>query len=148
MHYKRYIGVVFEKGETLPYPEGSERRRRLGMMTRAREDFGQVAPDQSQDVSGLTEAAGTIASVTKKERAMLPPTAARKYQTRESNTSIGHLMEDAEKRVRRYKRGDRWLAWRKRSKRVQTAKRLKAQKKQRKGKVAAKAARSGDTRGA
>ena len=148
MHYKRYVGIVFEKGETLPYPEGSERRRRLGMVTRARKDFGQETSAPIQDVSGLTEAAGTIASVTKNEREIVAPTAARNYQIRETNTSIGRVMEEAEKRVRRFKRGDRWLAWRKRSKRVQAAKALKAQKKQRKGKGAAKAARSGDTTGA
>ena len=94
----------------------------------------------------MTEAGGTIAGVTKLEREFAPPTAARRYQIRETNTSIGRLLETAGKNVRKYKRGDRWLAWRKRAKRVQTAKRLKAQKKQRKGKSAAKAARSGDTR--
>ena len=156
-HFKKYIGIVFNKGDTLPRPEGRAKDRRLKMVTKPRKDLSLPLPQvdskeqtEQQDISGLTpsSAAGTIVSVTKEQRAAQPPRFAKGYQIRESNVSIGRAVDKAGLRVRKFKRGDRWLAWRKRAKRVQASKQLKAQKKARKGKGAAKRAASGDTRNA
>ena len=152
MHYKRYIGIVFKKGDTLPRPEGRPRERRLGMRAKARKDL--PAPiiegdeGQEQDISGLVPAAGTLASVDQKTRAATPPKHVKGYQIRETNYSIGRAAERAGVKVRPFKRGNRWLAWRKRTKRIERVKAKKEQKKARKGKGAKKEAASGNLKGA
>ena len=152
LHWKKFIGVTLTKGEVLPRPEGRERSRRLGMVVKQRKDFGVEGQEvQQQDISGLTEVkegTGILAAVPVEERAKQPVKWTKGYQIRESNNSIGRVVDKAGLRVRKFRRGDRWVAWRKRNKRVQAAKALKAQKKARKGKGAARAARSGDLRGA
>ena len=149
-HYKRFIGIVFEKGDTLPWPTGKPRKRRLGMVARPRVDFpaaGDEAVDGREgDVEGLTEAGSTVTSLSKEERSQKPPTWSKGYQIRESNASIGRILDTAGKGIRKFKRGDRWLAWRKRAKRVEKSQEAKRQKKSRKGKGAERAAMSGDLR--
>ena len=150
MHFKRYIGIVFNKGDTLPRPEGRPKDRRLGMRARVRKDFPApiIEEEKQQDISGLTPAAGTLASVDQKTRRATSPKHVKGYQIRETNYSIGRAAERAGVKVRKFERGNRWLAWRKRTKRVERTKAKKAQKKARKGKGAKREAGSGNLKGA
>lgn len=77
-----------------------------------------TSAENTMEVSGLTEARGTLRQQDKETRAKVPAQAlvklSPKYQYRESNWSIGRTAERAGVKVRVYKRGDRFLAWRKR----------------------------------
>lgn len=124
-HKKRkFIGVVFERGESLPRPVGAPRRRRLGLVGRERELSTVAAPrtegegdEGGLEVGGLTEAHGTMRQQPKEVRAKVPDLKGMElrpgYQYRESNFQIGRAAERAKVQVREYKRGDRFLAWRK-----------------------------------
>ena len=129
--YRKYIGVVFERGGTLPSPPGRERRRRLGLVGRVRGGFGDegegvvaggggevevpVSEQRRRREGGgaglatLQQDVGTKAQVPLKPQLKL----SQGYQYRESNWSIGRAAERAGVKVREYKRGDRFLAWRK-----------------------------------
>ncbi|KAL9124892.1 MAG: hypothetical protein Q9217_005829 [Psora testacea] len=127
--YRKYIGLVFERGESLPRPEGRERARRLGLVKRERREFSTEAPsevpttevnvegEKRPEVGGIVEAQGTMRQQSKETRAKLPQQKQMKmsqgYQFRESNWSIGRAAERANVNVRNYRRGDRFLAWRK-----------------------------------
>lgn len=124
-HKKRkFIGVVFERGESLPRPVGAPRRRRLGLVGRERELSTVAAPrtegeadEGGLEVKGLTEAQGTMRQQPKEVRAKVPDLKGMElrpgYQYRESNFQIGRAAKRAKVQVREYKRGDRFLAWRK-----------------------------------
>ena len=129
--FRKYIGVVFERGEVLPKPEGRERARRLGLVGRTRREFSSDAtsiaptPLKPSDLAGgkrpevgdLVEAQGLPRQQSKESRAKVPQQKVLKmtqgYQFRETNWSIGRAAERANVKVREYKRGDRFLAWRK-----------------------------------
>ncbi|KAL9100531.1 MAG: hypothetical protein Q9163_004104 [Psora crenata] len=129
--YRKYIGVVFDRGETLPRPEGRERARRLGLVTRERRDFfTETEPEMSTDQQADTEEGkgpkvggpmGVVHEMMRQQstetRANVPLHRRLKmsqgYQFRESNWSIGRAAERANIKVREYRRGDRFLAWRK-----------------------------------
>ena len=113
---RKYIGVVFQRGEKLPVPRNAPRRRRLGLVGRERV-LSTIATAEGMEAGGLVESQGTMRQEGMKTRSKVP--ALRKvelrpgYQYRESNWSIGRAAERANVRVREYKRGDRFLAWRK-----------------------------------
>ena len=131
--YRRYIGIVFERGEQLPRPPGRERKRRLGFVGRERRDLSKsVEAGKEREREGVLPAtdqeggsANKVAAVTsgkvvqqgKDAKVMAPLRPELKmssgYQFRESNRSIGRVAERAGVKVRSYKRGDRFLAWRK-----------------------------------
>lgn len=118
---RKYIGVVFERGETLPRCRLAPRRRRLGLVGREREVRTEVdgveGEGEGVQVGGLVEAQGTVRQESKSVRAKVPEVPKLElrpgYQYRESNWSIGRTAERANIKVREYKRGDRFLAWRK-----------------------------------
>ena len=130
---RKFIGVVFERGERLPRGAGEERVRRLGMVARVREDVrgGEGVVTTAGVVAGDAKSKGSSDGTTTKlprptrqvlrARARAPMEELMKvrpgYQHRESNWSIGRAAERAGVRVREYKRGDRFLAWRKRGER-------------------------------
>jgi len=118
LHEKRkYIGVVFERGETLPRSRLSPRRRRLGLVGREREVSTTIREEGEGDGVGV-EVQKTMGRQSQRARAKAKAKAKRLelrpgYQFRESNWHIGRTAERANVRVREYKRGDRFLAWRK-----------------------------------
>lgn len=119
---RKYIGVVFRRGETLPRGRGMPRVRRLGMVGRER-DGGSVVDEESIVGEGLmlqqsdnpevNAPQQSIQQRTQLPQAKTPLELRPGYQFRESNWHIGRAAERANVRVREYKRGDRFLAWRK-----------------------------------
>lgn len=120
-HAKRkYIGVVFERGETLPRSRLRARRRRLGLVGRERVGVVGEGVEGGGIVSegdGVVEAQGMVQEQGRSKRAKVPEAKMLElrpgYQYRESNWHIGRAAERANVVVREYKRGDRFLAWRK-----------------------------------
>ena len=129
---RKYIGVVFQQGETLPRAKGKPRVRRLGLVGRPRElstdasisasttppsaDMESVSEGEPE-VGDMTQAQGTIPQQPKEAKTKVPETKPLElrqgYQYRTSNWEIGRAAERAGVKVRPYKRGDRFLAWRK-----------------------------------
>ena len=136
LHPKRqYIGVVFERAQTLPTPVNAARRRRLGMVAVPRMD-GYVAGGVEVEQVGEEEAVMTPAvatsgaaglRLTKSEAREAKRRAAsgrvpggeltmrENYSYGESNYDIGRSAERAGVAVREYRKGDRYMAWRKTS---------------------------------
>ncbi|KAL2040587.1 hypothetical protein N7G274_006566 [Stereocaulon virgatum] len=120
---RKYIGIVFQRGEKLPVPRNEPRRRRLGLVGKERElstvatDPPTTAENQNSEVGDLVNAQKILKSQIMVARWKLPTTKNVElrpgYQYRESNWSIGRTAEQANVKVREYKRGDRFLAWRK-----------------------------------
>ena len=135
---RKFIGVVFERGMTLPRSAGAKRTRQLGMVGRER-DMSTMAgnsveegkeekedgshgpamtPVQTADPAALKSvgSTSTIRQQATGQRTKTPnsvPQINARYQYRESNWAIGRAAERAGVKVRAYKRSDRWLAWRK-----------------------------------
>jgi len=121
---RRYIGVVFERNQTLPTPPNAARRRRLGLVALRRTDLaeqweGDLKEDSAvgrlvfplpKPKSGKAEGLGQ-GTATRRELKM-----SSNYQFREPNWWIGQIpeREGISQKVRKYDRGDRFLAWRKR----------------------------------
>ena len=134
VQWRKYIGIVFDKGTSLPRPVGAKRMRRLGMEVREREDGPEGA---SAEEAGVVEDAGALVrGQNMREREVVPQLRpelkmSQGYQFRESNWSIGRAAERANVKVRKFKPGDRFLAWRKRTARkarVVEAKSMKSRK--------------------
>lgn len=119
---RKFIGVVFERGQRLPVPRGAARRRRLGMVVAERE-MGTLAvgPDGGdgvgQENDTLLVEPETTNPPTQPLRTALSPKTALKikqgYMYREANWQIGRAAERAKVKVRAYTPGDRFMAWRK-----------------------------------
>ncbi|KAI9822413.1 MAG: 54S ribosomal protein L2 mitochondrial [Pycnora praestabilis] len=114
---RKYIGVVFERDQSLPLPRNAARRRRLGMfavqMDPALSAAGDVVSDlvvgKGMDASSIREVpAGKRASLPKKELVLRPG-----YMYREANWEIGRAAERANVKVRQFRPRDRFTAWRK-----------------------------------
>lgn len=128
---KRYIGVVFDKTQTLPTPLNAARRRRLNMVAAPRKDIIENDTEAEIDVEEIpiqttgqmpvTAAPSKAATKELKRRTasgLLPPSAlammpGNYYSYRESNYSLGRAAERAGVDVKVFERGDRFLAWRK-----------------------------------
>lgn len=137
-HPKRqYIGVVFERDQTLPFPRNAPRQRRLGMVAMPIVEKPVSAAEQVAATTGVirevvinpapkptAEGESATAAGGRKRRSLkagqiekvlrLRPG----YMYREGNWEIGRAAEKANVRVREYRRGDRFLAWRKRVARI------------------------------
>jgi hypothetical protein len=118
---RQFIGVVFEKNDTLPYPSNSARKRRLGMLPVKIEPEQQIQPVES-DIQVARVAEGET------EVSATPPAAGgsklvmgRNYAFREANWEIGRAAEKAGVKVREFVPGDRFRAWRKRKARQERA---------------------------
>lgn len=129
---RKYIGVVMERGETLPRGRGVPRRRRLGMDARemstiagpeGTESSGDVVSDQIPQTEG--QGAPVMRDETKESRSKVPEKRKLElrpgYMYREANWQIGRVEPKGKKGVRVYTRGDRFLAWRKRTARLARA---------------------------
>jgi hypothetical protein len=121
---RRYIGVVFERNQTLPTPPNAARRRRLGLVAVRRTD---LVEEEEGDWEDGSMADGPVFPLPKTQRGRRngldrETVTARglkmssNYQFREPNWSIGQIpeREGISQKVRKYDRGDRFLAWRKR----------------------------------
>jgi len=135
---RRYIGVVFERNQTLPTPPNAARRRRLGLVAVRRTDLVEEGEGEWEDGSAGGVEDGPVFPLPKTRRGRVESlgreTATRgklregrgqgfvklkmssNYQFREPNWSIGQIpeREGISQKVRPYDRGDRFLAWRKR----------------------------------
>ncbi|KAL8772814.1 MAG: hypothetical protein Q9209_002159 [Squamulea sp. 1 TL-2023] len=126
---RRYIGVVMERGETLPRARGKKRERRLGL--EAREMSTLAAPSStdntiSDQLPAINEEGGPVLREQPKEtRAKVPEMKEMGirpgYMFREANWQIGRAEDKKGKAVRVYQKGDRFLAWRKRKARLARA---------------------------
>jgi len=113
---RKFIGVVFERGEVLPRGRGRARRRRLGLV--GRERVGGVVGEEGAVAEGeeVVEATRPVEQQRKSKKTKPPEPKLELrpgYQYRQSNWHIGRAAERANVVVREYKRGDRFLAWRK-----------------------------------
>lgn len=104
---KKRIGVVFERGMTLPRGPGAARRRRLGLESR---QMTTVATDgqevESEEVKGEQSGRRAITQMSKRD-----------YMYRETNYEIGRAAEKANVPVPIWKK-DRFKAWRLRKARI------------------------------
>lgn len=111
-HPKRqYIGVVFEKHETLPHPPNAARRRRLNMLA-VRQDL-ETETDGQVLVRGLQvgDGTGSNTSVRDTPRDTSNLTVGKGYAYREANWQIGRAAENAGVKVKEFVPGNRWAAW-------------------------------------
>jgi large subunit ribosomal protein L27 len=132
---RRYIGVVFERNQTLPTPPNAARRRRLGLVAVRRTDLVEEGEVDWEDGNTMS---GPIFPLSKTRRGRVEGLGrntmtrgklregrgqgggklkmSSNYQFREPNWSIGRIpeREGISQKVREYDRGDRFLAWRKR----------------------------------
>lgn len=140
-HPKRqYIGVVFERAQTLPQPTHAVRRRRLGMLAYQMPPAsasplnshiqGDLVTGPETGLSGNAERGSaqpsTIREQPREQRGKMvvkdrktgevlkvTPTLRPGYQYRAANWEIGRAAERAAEKVQPFRPGDRFLAWRK-----------------------------------
>ena len=123
---RKFIGVVFERDQTLPRPPGAKRIRRLGLVGRER-DLSKVSGDVEEgwesnasprrrtggsSVDGKMES--TLPRRSRKQRRRIPDsqmTLKPGYQYRESNTSIGRIAERMGIKPMPFDKRNRVLAW-------------------------------------
>lgn len=122
---RKRIGVVFERGMTLPRPAGAARRRRLGLESREMTTMATAGQEgDAEQGTGWENGRRILTQATK-----------RNNMYRETNYEIGRAAEKAKVPVPIFKPGDRFKAWRLRNARKARAKErgsLKANKKGRK----------------
>ena len=122
---RKFIGVVFERGQTLPRPPDAKRIRRLGMYGRER-DMGKTlegvveeskpaaAVQKASDESWFGVPESTIPNRSRKARRRTPDsqlTLKRDYSYRESNTSIGRVADRMGVKPLPFDKRNRVLAW-------------------------------------
>jgi ribosomal protein L27 len=123
-HPKRqYIGIVFEKDQTLPYPQNAARKRRLNMLPveRTQED---IALDNQAVVADLQagDEAGSKTNIhdTPRDNTSRNIVMGRGYAYREANWEIGRAAEKANIQVKKFVPGDRFTAWQRSKARIAT----------------------------
>ncbi|KKZ68913.1 hypothetical protein EMCG_00084 [[Emmonsia] crescens] len=110
---RKYIGVAFDKSDTLPLPRNAVTKRRLGMVP--------VPRDIEQEKANKAAKEADIA-----------PTLRPGYMYRVANWQIGRVAERAGVRVPEWNKKDRFAAWRRRMERRKIAAQLKDAKSRRK----------------
>ncbi|KAF2140156.1 uncharacterized protein K452DRAFT_319705 [Aplosporella prunicola CBS 121167] len=133
---RKYIGVVFERNQTLPTPVHAARRRRLGMLAVARDGAVEHEHEQEQQMVEEDAAAAndlvpagkavpgnkvpgqesSVRAAPKSKRAQKPQknlSLRPGYMFREANWEIGRAAERANVKVTQFVKGDRFKAWRK-----------------------------------
>ncbi|KAL8998397.1 MAG: hypothetical protein Q9169_002525 [Polycauliona sp. 2 TL-2023] len=141
---RRYIGVVMNRGDTLPRARGVKRERRLGLVGRGMstlsssssspspsssstgtEDENDVTTSDQLPTINEEEGGPVLRDQPKEARAKVPEMEALGfrpgYMFREANWQIGRAEDKKGKTVRVYEKGDRFLAWRKRKARLARA---------------------------
>lgn len=99
---RKRIGIVFERGMTLPRGPGAARRRRLGLESREMTTMAAAGPEEEAEQEKGDE----------NGRRVLAQMSKRNYMYRETNYEIGRAAEKAKVVVPIYKPGDRFKAWR------------------------------------
>ncbi|OAX81422.1 ribosomal protein L27 [Emergomyces africanus] len=112
---RKYIGVAFDKSDTLPLPRNAITKRRLGMVPVGRD----IEQEQANKAA---------------KEAEITPTLRPGYMYRVANWQIGRVAERAGVRVPEWDKKDRFAAWRRRTERRKIAAQLKDAKSRRKGK--------------
>ncbi|MCJ1310428.1 54S ribosomal protein L2 mitochondrial [Agyrium rufum] len=134
---KKFIGVVLERGMTLPRPRNSPRTRRCGFEARVIENAEALMEKEGELVGEMVNQEGlevemvqgkTSVGLDKRGDSHLelnvpvvkgnaaPPSSLPLrdgYMYRQANWEIGRAAERAKVKVRPYKPNDRFLAWRK-----------------------------------
>lgn len=99
---RKRIGVVFERGMTLPRPPAAARWRRLGLESREMTTMATAAQEGDvQKVKGWRNGRRGITQASK-----------RHHMYRQTNYEIGRAAEKARVPVPIFKPGDRFKAWR------------------------------------
>ena len=138
---RKYIGIVFERNNTLPQAPNAPRRRQLGMLayqipTSAsipEESTGDLKTIESEDTNNDAAVPATIVRAQPQEKRQTRTIVTNRtgadgkvekvettltlrpgYQWRQQNFEIGRAAErsPAARAVRPFKPGDRWEAWR------------------------------------
>lgn len=113
---RKYIGIVFERGMTLPRARNEARRRRLGLVGRQRQ-IGDLANGE-EDGADMPVAAAAERNpntkIAKKVPAPVALTLKKGYMYRPGNWEIGRAAERARITVPVYRAGNRFVALRKR----------------------------------
>lgn len=99
---RQYIGVVFEKEDTLPYPVNAARKRRLNML-----------PVKKEEVAAETTAEITVEGATAVETTVKGLKMGKGYAFRKTNWEIGRAGDEMKEKVKKFIPGDRFTAWRK-----------------------------------
>ncbi|KAB8360795.1 hypothetical protein FH972_024529 [Carpinus fangiana] len=127
---RKYIGVAFERNQSLPTPLNAARRRRLSMVAVPRTDIEATSELPPTEVDTISETSVKMTPsqlrVARKLKASgrLPTEQLRlrpDYSYRESNYDIGRAAERAGVPQPYYKPNNRFVAWRKRTVRKQAA---------------------------
>ncbi|KAF2705772.1 hypothetical protein K504DRAFT_459868 [Pleomassaria siparia CBS 279.74] len=122
-HPKRqYIGVAFEKDESLPYPQNGARRRRLNMLP-VETDLKPVETPEAQLVLDGGDGADaaidmSTSGLQRNKSGTVLSLGMNGYAFRESNWSIGRTAEAANVQVKKFIPGDRFTAWQKSKARI------------------------------
>lgn len=123
---RKYIGVTFNKEDTLPYPQHAERRRKLGMTAHP---LRQVKPQAELSASGIPV---QVTRVVKGEPDRLLRLR-KDYSYREDNWRIGRLVKTTGLRTKRWrtrKQAYRNRAWRRQREKEGQAKSAEKRKNQ------------------
>ncbi|KAH7318144.1 ribosomal L27 protein-domain-containing protein [Stachybotrys elegans] len=99
---RKYIGVVFDKNDTLPYPVHAERKRRLNKMTFP---IRQAAPEPELSASGIPTQVTRLQENEPDRLLRLRDD----YSYREDNWRIGQLVETAQVRKTRFRTRKQWF---------------------------------------
>ncbi|EEH33148.1 60S ribosomal protein L27 [Paracoccidioides lutzii Pb01] len=114
---RKYIGVAFNKSDTLPTPRNAITRRRFGMLAVPRDVEKEKANKAAKE-------------------AEIAPTLRPGYMYRVANWQIGRVAERVGRKVPEWDKSDRFAAWRRRMERRKIASQLKDAKPKNKGKKA------------
>jgi ribosomal protein L27 len=121
-HPKRqYIGIVFDKAATLPYPQNAARKRKLNMLAVRREP--EVATIEDQVVVAdlqVGDGTGSVTSIRDTPRDDHVLRGKKGYAFRESNWMIGRAGDRSDVQVKKFVPGDRWTAWQRSKARKET----------------------------
>ncbi|KAM4066367.1 ribosomal l27 protein [Hirsutella rhossiliensis] len=99
---RKYIGVVFDKADALPYPRHAERKRRLGMTAHAL----RAAPETpALSASGIPHEVRRLQDGEPDRLLRLRAD----YSYREDNWRIGRLVKTTGLRTRRFRTRKQWL---------------------------------------
>lgn len=123
---RRFIGVVFDKNEQLPYPRNAPNRRKLNMVSIPLEE--PVQPQPQSDLTASVGEDGVQVEDVEAVKAVFGPQLRPGYMYREANWKIGRAAEMAGITSMGYDRRDRWTAWRKRQQRAERAAQMKSLK--------------------
>ncbi|KAK7545160.1 mitochondrial 54S ribosomal protein bL27m [Phyllosticta citribraziliensis] len=122
---RKYIGVVFDRNDTLPRPLNAPRARRLNLLAVPRQPEDDTFAAGFVDDLTVDQTPGKESTVRERPRkdGRVPVKDLKirpGYMFREANWQIGRAPDRAGVDVKKFVKGDRWAAWRKASVRAKT----------------------------